>query len=41
MTAALEAKGVVFGCSFSKENERYSLSLVHLEQTGGTFEFEK
>ncbi len=39
MTAALEEKGVPFSCSFSKGNENYSLSLVHLEQLGGTFEW--
>jgi GGDEF domain-containing protein len=39
MTAAGEDKGVSFSCSFSKGNETYSLSLVYLEQLGGTFEW--
>ncbi len=39
MSAATENKGAVFSCSFKKAAEKYELSLVYVEQLGGTFEW--
>lgn len=39
MSAATENRGAVFSCWFMKAAEKYELSLVYVEQLGGTFEW--